>query len=344
MSFRSAAQDVPSPIFLEDVSEGCNEQSAAVPPVFESTVNAANDFEVLNPLPSTQYDPPVSGIPAGASCHSSDHISCDRYGDPDCRQHCDVCNPCSPWFKVFRSFCSDPACDEGIGRERIMFAPFDIEVPLPTNYVAFRYDAADGLRFPDRAEFFWARQPAPGPARNARRVDYQDLKFVMSMGGKRFSTITEIPLRFIDVSGGNAAVGNDSTGGLSDISIATKLLLIDGQHWKITQYLKTTLQTGSVSRGLSNGNISLEPGLLAQYQWSPTRYWFGELRYWIPTNADPSHGGTLLRYSLGTSSLWYETDTFAALRTLEFVGTTVLTGAKTAPDLTTLNVDGEHAL
>lgn len=225
-----------------------------------------------------------------------------------------------------------------------MFAPFDIEVPLPANYVAFRYDAADGLRFPDRAEFFWARQPAPGPARNARRVDYQDLKFVMSMGGKRFSTITEIPLRLIDVSGGNAAIGNDSTGGLSDISIATKLLLIDGQHWKITQYLKTTLQTGSVSRGLSNGNISLEPGLLAQYQWSPTRYWFGELRYWIPTNADPSHGGTLLRYSLGTSSLWYETDTFAALRTLEFVGTTVLTGAKTAPDLTTLDVDGEHAL
>lgn len=333
--------DAPRPIFLEEVPqghrEGCVDGCGAVTPVFESTVDAADALSVFPP-----YDPPVHGHPAH-------HAEASRLADPtchgDCQGHCDVCNPCSPWFKVFRSFCSGPACDEGIGHERVMFAPFDIEVPLPANYVAIRYDSADGLRFPDRAEYFWAKQPAPGPGLAARRVDYQDLKFVMSMGGKRFSTITEIPLRFINVSSGLPAQGNDSTGGLGDISIATKLLLIDGQHWKITQYFKTTLQSGSVARGLSNGNIALEPGLLAQYQWSPSRYWFGELRYWFPTNADPTHGGTLLRYSLGTSKLWYETDTFAALRTLELVGTTVLTGAKTSSDLVgVINVDGEHSL
>ena len=149
-----------------------------------------------------------------------------------------------------------------------MYAPFEIEVPLPSNFFAIRYDSAKGLRSPDRAEYFWAKQTGLGPDVGENSIDYQDLRFIMSAGGKRFSMITEVPLRFID------AAGNGGTGGLGNISIATKLLLIDGQHWKITQFFKTYLNTGSAKRGTANGHVSLEPGLLAQYQWSPTRYWF----------------------------------------------------------------------
>lgn len=320
------SDDVPAPIVLVDCGEHSGQNIwSQCEPIFESTISSRPESGGI----SSSITGNVSAQHAGNQCPHGVHSGDD----------CDVCNPCSPWFKIFRSFCSQQTCDEGIGRERIMFAPFDIEVPLPSNYFAIRYDHADGLRAPDRAEYFWAKQGGLGPDAGEAEIDYQDLRFIMSAGGKRFSTITEIPLRFID------AAGNGGTGGLSNISIATKLLLIDGQNWKITQFFKTYLNTGSVKRGLANGHVSLEPGLLAQYKWSPTRYWFGELRYWFPTGADPAHGGNVLRYSVGTSKLWYETDTFAAIRTMEFVGTSVLSGQKTLPSgLIAVNVDSEHSL
>jgi len=317
----STADDVPEPIILVDFDEGCvNDNAPTVRPIFESTLSA--------------------GLAAGNLSNGDCQDLCDTNGiGPIAADKCNACNPCSPWYKVFRSFCSDPTWDEGIGQERVMFAPFDIEVPLPTNFYAIRYDSASDLRTPDRAEYFWASQAGPGPDGGERNVDYQDLRFIMSAGGERFSLITEIPLRFLDTT------GNGATGGMGDMSIATKLLLIDGQLWKITQYFKTILATGSVGRGLSTGHVSLEPGLLAQYEWSPTRYWFGELRFWFPTGGDPTHAGNVLRYSVGTSKLLYETDTFAAIRVLEFVGTSVLTGAKTLSDGTTVeDVDGEHSV
>lgn len=318
----TTSEDVPRPIVLVDCGEnfGLN-ISEQCEPIFESTISSR--FADMGASVRDSGQPGGTQCPHGVRCHDD----------------CDACNPCSPWYKVFRSFCSEPTCDEGIGRERIMFAPFDIEVPLPGNFFAIRYDSADGLRSPDRAEYFWAKQGGLGPDAGESRIDYQDLRFIMSAGGKRFSTITEVPLRFID------AAGNGGTGGLGNISIATKLLLIDGQHWKITQFFKTYLNTGSPKRGTANGHVSLEPGLLAQYEWSPTRYWFSELRYWFPTGADPSHGGNVLRYSLGTSKLWYETDTFAVIRTMEFVGTSVLSGRKTLPNgLIAVDVDSEHSM
>jgi hypothetical protein len=316
-----SVDDVPAPIILVDFDDApCGEDSFAVSPIFESTLFT------------------IDGDRGGLADTYQDRGNA-RLKRASGEYDCEVCNPCSPWYKVFRSFCSGPTCDEGIGQERIMFAPFDIEVPLPSNYFAIRYDSADGLRTPDRAEYFWASQSGAGPKAGERNIDYQDLRFVLSAGGKRFSTITEVPLRFID------AAGNGGTGGLGNVSVATKLLMIDGQQWKITQFFKTYLNTGSVIRGTANGHVSLEPGLLAQYQWSPTRYWFGELRYWFPVGADPSHAGNVLRYSVGTSKLWYETDTFAAIRTLEFVGTSVLSGKKTLPDgVSVVDVDGEHSL
>lgn len=356
------AEDVPQPIVLVDCGEDCSawpaetpaEQSSALQPIFEATLSGA--FGSSHPVAagseieqasSTAAFPPagygalaaadsLSGIPSPPGVYAP--LSSAPGLGQDC-DDCHVCNPCSPWYRLFRPFCSSPTPDKGIGQERIFFAPFEIEVPMPNNHFAIRYDSADGLRYPDRAEYFWAKQGGAGPGLPERSIDYQDLRFILSAGNRRFSTITDIPLRFIDAS------GNGATGGLGDISIATKLLLIDGNNWKITQYFRTIMQTGAVARGLSAGHVSLEPGLLAQFKWTERRYWFGELRYLFPVGADPVHSGNVLRYSLGTSSIWYETDTFAALRTFELVGTSVLTGSKTAPDGTTvLPVDGEHSL
>lgn len=338
------AEDVPQPIVLVDCGEACRPWSedaasgpgAMIQPIFEDTLSTA--FGASHPIHSGDaieqasadvVFPPVTGYATSLPPVPATH-DCDD---------CHVCNPCSPWYRIFRPFCSSPTPDRGIGQERIFFAPFEIEVPMPNNHFAIRYDSADGLRYPDRAEYFWAKQSGPGPDLPERSIDYQDLRFILSAGNKRFSTITDIPLRFID------APGNGATGGLGDISIATKLLLIDGNNWKITQYFRTMMKTGAVARGLSAGHVALEPGLLAQFKWTERRYWFGELRYLFPVGADPVHSGNVLRYSLGTSSIWYETDTFAALRTFELVGTSVLTGAKTAPDgITILPVDGEHSL
>lgn len=258
------------------------------------------------------------------------------------RQRCDneclkCCNPCSPWFKIFRPFCSVPVSEYGIGKERVMFAPFLIETPLPQNFTGFRFDLASGLERPDRAELFWAKQGV-SPSLNETEVNYQETRLILSTGSRVFSTTTEIPIRFLDPK------FNPNTAGLGDISIATKLLLIDGDQWKLTQFFKTVTPTGAKSRGLGTGHLSFEPGFLAQWKWTDNAYFFGELRYLFAVGGDAVHSGQQIRYGLGVSSVSYETDDFAILPTFELVGFSVLDGNATLSDGQVADVDSEGSV
>ncbi|HBN77991.1 MAG TPA: hypothetical protein DD473_19715 [Planctomycetaceae bacterium] len=286
-------------------------------PMFQSVIGG-EDFSGFPVYPESAYPEEIY----------VEQVSCEKIRP--------CCDPCSPWFKIFQPFCSQPQPEGGIGEERVMFAPFLIETPLPQNYTGLRFDFATGLETPDRSELFWARQGI-GPPLNENEVNYQDMTLALASGGKYFSTTTKVPIRFI-----NPDI-NDSTVGLGDLSIATRLLIIDGDHWKLTQYFNTIMPTGSRARGLGTGHTSLEPGFLAQLKWTDKTYFFGDLRYQFPIGGDPVHSGQRLMYGLGMSTVQYQTDIFAVMPTFELLGWSALDGAKTLPSGLVVDVDSETA-
>ena len=214
--------------------------------------------------------------------------------------------------------------DPGIGHERVMFALFEIPSSQPSSNMRFRYNSFYDEHSPDRADYFWAQIGGAGPKLPEHLVNYQDASVAWEVAaGKAFSLTTEMPLRFVspDI--------NPTTGGLGDMALTTKTVLLNGNDWQITQYFRTDLPTGSPAKGLGTGHTSLEPGFLFQLKWTNETYFHSMLTYWIPLGDNPVYGGQVLKYGFGISHLLYENDSFAAIPTLEFVGWTVLNGAQT---------------
>jgi len=221
--------------------------------------------------------------------------------------------------------------DPGIGHERVMHALFEIPDSQPYSNMRFRFNAAYDQRNPDRAEFFWAQIGGRGPKLPERSVDYQDLIASWEVAtGKAFSITTDIPLRFV------APDINPNAGGLGDMALTTKTVLLNGNDWEITQYFRTELPTGDPGKGTGNGHTSLEPGFLFRLKWSPETYFHGQLTYWFPLGGNPIIDGQILKYGIGVSHLMYENDTFAVVPTLEFNGWTVLNGAQTTFPIPTI--------
>jgi hypothetical protein len=232
--------------------------------------------------------------------------------------------------------------DIGVGRERLPFALSEIDSSQPLNNMRLRFDSAYNLPTPDRAEVFWSkpgRGPSPLPAETS--VDYQDIRFLTEIASQRFSASTEIPLRFL-----NPTVFPNN-GGLGDIIVATKTVLVDGKALQLTQIMKIQMNTGAPKSGRGSGHMAMEPGLIARYKWRPDTYLHGELKFMFPLGGSPDFSGEVLRYGLGIAHVYYETDTFAVIPTLEFVSWSVLTGKKTVSGTTgpvAVNVDGENIL
>jgi len=237
--------------------------------------------------------------------------------------HCSGCDDECRYCKPFRHLPSyhQPSIDEGIGHERLPFALVATEPSQPSNNFRVRFDSAIGLESPARGEYFWA-MPGDGPAFETS-VDYQELHGILEMGGSRFSTVFDIPLRILN------PVINDNTAGLSNISIMTKTVMVDGNTWQLTQTFATLFNSGSQRKGLGPGHTSLEPGMLARYVFSDQLIGHGQLAVRFPISGQSDFAGQLLRYGGGASFIMYETDTFAILPTAEVVGWTIFDGRRT---------------
>lgn len=234
---------------------------------------------------------------------------------------CPHCSPIERWFGK-----SEQATDAGVGQERVMLAPFEIDVSQPFNNLRMRVDCAYNLERPDRAEYYWARPSSLGglgPSLPERSVDYQDIRFQLEFGGPKFSAATDIPIRVLDPD------VNPNTAGFADMNLTTKLVLVDGKRWQVTQYFRTYFNTGFMPRGLGNGHVSIEPGFLGRMKWSDRTYFHSEIKFWVPTPGHPDHAGEVLKFGAGVSHVWFETDSFAAMPTLELVGWSVLDGLET---------------
>ncbi len=269
----------------------------------------------------------------GPTAPWSDHPPCGglrRFG-------CPHCSPLDRWFGS-----ADGPSDAGLGQERVMLAPFEIDVTQPFNNLRTRIDCAYNLERPDRAEYFWARPSSLtglGPSLPERSVDYQDIRFQLEFGGPKFSAATDIPIRILDPD------LNPNTAGFADMNLTTKLVLVDGKRWQITQYFRTYFNTGFFPRGLGTGHVSIEPGFLARMKWSERTYFHSEIKFWVPTPGHLDHAGEVIKLGAGVSHVWYETDSFAIMPTLELVGWSVLDGLETPyPAGAPLEVDPEGIL
>jgi hypothetical protein len=215
-----------------------------------------------------------------------------------------------------------PSGQPGLGRERVMFAPFFIDITQPFGNFTLRNDVAWHLTRPDRAEYFWA-MPGRGPARPEKSVSYQDYRFRLEMGGPAFSVATDIPVRFVD------PIVNGNNGGIGDISLVTKTRLMDGSRWQMTQILRTIFNSGNARKGLGTGHVAMEPGLLCRYKVSDITFIHSEFELRFPLGGTPMYSGPGFTWGVGISTIWWETDTFAAMPTLEFVNLWILDGQYT---------------
>jgi hypothetical protein len=216
----------------------------------------------------------------------------------------------------------------GVGSERLDMALMEIESSRPYNNLRLRFQSASGMDRPDRAEYFWAK-PLPlggrGPMIPERSVDYQELRITMENGGEKFSMVTEIPIVAVD------PVLNPNTTGLGDLNVGPKTVLIDGRKWRITQIFRTFIPTGSSLKGLGTKHTAMEPGLLTRYKWTDETYLHAELKYRFTIAADPFHAGEVFKYGIGVSHLWYDSDGFSLIPTLEFVGWSIVDGQVSTP-------------
>ncbi len=227
--------------------------------------------------------------------------------------------------------------DQGIGYERVSQAPFVLDIARPMNQTALRFDFAYGWDLPDRSESFWARTvDGPGPSLPERSVDYQDLAFLTEVGTPNFSVRTLVPLRMLNPE------ENPNTTGMGDMQLLTKTVVLDGDSWTLTQVNDFWFNTGSVRKGLGKGHASMAPGLLGAYEWSETTYLHAQCKFQFPLGGTPDFAGEILHWGFGLSHLWYDSDAFAVIPTVEATFASLLTGRTTLyPEPFTRPVDGE---
>jgi hypothetical protein len=201
---------------------------------------------------------------------------------------------------------------EGMGIERLPFGLFDIDPAQPSNNFRMRGVFASGMNLPDRAGYFWNRtRDGKGPPLGESAIDYQEFRLRMEAGSKNFSTAFEVPLRRVD-----PALNTKRTG-LSDLQLATKLVLIRGDEWIISQYMGFRFPTGKAREGLGAGSVGLEPGLLFRSRLRDQTWMHCEVKFWFPLGADPIQKGEVIKIASGLNTVWRETDCSALIPSLE---------------------------
>lgn len=214
--------------------------------------------------------------------------------------------------------------DLGVGHERIPFALSHIPASQPFNNIRIRSDFQYGWEFPNRAEYLWAGPPN-GPkilGEEQEQLDLQEYSLLMETGSDTFSVGTELPLIWLNPS------INSNTSGFGDMSIATKLVVLKGRSLQLTQLTRTHIPTGQASSGRGNGHVSMEPGLIARYSKDERTMLHGMVTFLFPIGGNPNFSGEVLEYSFGVARVWYDSDQFAIIPTIESVNWAVLSGAK----------------
>lgn len=195
----------------------------------------------------------------------------------------------------------------------------------PQNRQRFRWEYSDNYRFPDRAEYLWARSGGEGPAAE-NSINLHELSMLVETGSERFSFFVKTPYRSIYLeSGGHFA-------GLADLTTGTKTLLHDTELLKVAMQFETHIPSANPLKGLGNGHVSLEPSLLFGIHLSERSFLQARIGEWIPIGGNPEFAGALLKYSTSYNrTLLGRVDSTSLIGMLEFSGISFQDGAYTDP-------------
>ena len=230
-----------------------------------------------------------------------------------------------------------------------------IEDATIASRIRIRFDAAFDDRFPDLAEFFYAKcgcykslagivpaafdPKAPGPGGGVpNRINFQQLYILGEYAPvHRFSAFVEVPFRWIQPQGFLAVppfppFGNQS--GISDVRLGIKLGLVANEKQSLTVQLRSFLPSGDPAKGLGTDHASIEPSLLYNQQVTPRFAIEAQLgdnhpisgSRGVPTATSSNFSGDVFFYGIGPSYEVYRTENVRFTPVVELVGWRVLGG------------------
>ena len=203
-------------------------------------------------------------------------------------------------------------------------AAFFVDHARPTTMTRLRWDHGENLVDPDRAEYFWAQIGGPGPALPETRVDYDELHLYQEIGADRFSLFIDLPYR------SQRGQVNGGSGGIGDLRIGTKSLLLDSDVLQFTFQFATTIPTAGPGGGVGTGHVALDPSLLMAVKLRENTYWQSQIGYWFGVG---NSNGSLVHYHNSINQvLWRPTCDTLLVGTFESVGYTFTSGQVTLPN------------
>lgn len=232
-----------------------------------------------------------------------------------------------------------------------------IDNPIVESLVRVRFDAAFEDRFPDRAEFFYAKcacyrmlsgpaqdpnAPGPGPG-VPTAINYQQLYMNAEYSPhRRFSAFVEVPIRWLQAQGFQKTPpfpGFSNQSGISDVTAGFKFAAVASEGTYITFQFKSYFPSGDASRGLGTNHYSVEPSLLAYHRFSDKWTLEGQVGDWhpiggsagVPTAGSEGFAGDIFFYGIGPSYKIYGGNGFSLTPVVELFGWHVLSGFQTQP-------------
>lgn len=212
-------------------------------------------------------------------------------------------------------------------------ASFWVDSARPQNRTRFRWDYGHNMILPDRAEYFWARVGARGPAAQpgsltVNSLDYHEMSMYAETAHGNFSAFIITPYRSLYMNeAGHSA-------GFADLHIGTKSLLHDTPMLQLAFQMTTTVPSANSRDGLGIGHVALEPALLMALAMTDRDSIQAQVAQWIPLGGDPDYQGALLRWGIAWNRIvWQRDQDNLATMNLDFVGWSFQDGAYTDPIL-----------
>lgn len=299
-------------LIVVPVEEGAAPRAEVLPP---PAIIRLPPIEPIEPIPPAEPSPPWAGAvneplraPATGPLAGLGEITfCDYCGDScgggSCCPGCAGASRTGRFARaVYRGLCCPDPCYQPCWRPRADAAFFTAAV-RPVNQQRFRWDHAEDLLLPDRAEYLWARADGSGigPNRPNARVDYDELRHYAEVAHGAFGAWVDYSYRSQDslyTDGASPPTWDQAhDAGFGDLTIGTKTLLFDTDLVQMAFQFQTHVPAGSVGKGLGVGHTSLEPGLIFGLNLSPASYLQVELNEWIPVGGDPVYSGAIFRYN-----------------------------------------------
>jgi hypothetical protein len=218
-------------------------------------------------------------------------------------------------------------------------AAFFVDYARPRTVQRFRWDNVTQLQFPDRNEFFWAREKVgkgggmgPGGPKKFKNfhgeksLDFNQFSFDQEAATEKASVFVEIPYRSTN------PLYTVRHAGFADMNIGTKALFFDCELLQLAFQFRTYLPTGNAAEGLGTGHVSLEPSLLGTLRLAAQTYFQGQLSEWIPIGGNPQYQGSILHYHFSFNQVLLRFAPESPLiGTFEMSGWSFQTGSYTNP-------------